>query len=124
MYSQGLYRSGRLGSGAPHNVVAKLCLNFALVRRRIWPYPVPALDSLLSRNEAILTPALPQASDILAALGQAVFAWDIASDTMVWGEQVGAVFPAIPTERLATGAEFARLIEPTQSLRSAALAQT
>ncbi|MCK1425638.1 GGDEF domain-containing protein [Bradyrhizobium sp. 180] len=71
-----------------------------------------------------MTPALPQASDILAALGQAVFAWDIASDVIVWGEQVSAVFPGIPAERLATGAEFAKLIEPAQSLRSAALAQT
>ncbi|TWB06877.1 bifunctional diguanylate cyclase/phosphodiesterase [Bradyrhizobium stylosanthis] len=71
-----------------------------------------------------MTPALPQASDILAALGQAVFAWDIASDVIVWGEQVGAVFPTIPAERLATGAEFAKLIEPAQSLRTAALAQT
>jgi diguanylate cyclase (GGDEF)-like protein len=85
---------------------------------------VPAQDSPLSRNEAILTPALPQASDILAALGQAVFAWDIASDVIVWGEQLSAVFPGIPAERLATGAEFAKLIEPAQSLRSAALAQT
>lgn len=71
-----------------------------------------------------MTPALPQASDILAALGQAVFAWDIASDVIVWGEQLSAVFPGIPAERLATGAEFAKLIEPMQSLRTAALAQT
>lgn len=85
---------------------------------------MPTQDSLLSRNEAILTPALPQASDILAALGQAVFAWDIASDSIVWGEQVASVFPGIPPERLATGAEFAKLIEPTQALRTAALAQT
>lgn len=85
---------------------------------------MPAQDSPLSRNEAILTPALPQASDILAALGQAVFAWDIASDVIVWGEQLSAVFPGIPAERLATGAEFAKLIEPAQTLRTAALAQT
>ena len=71
-----------------------------------------------------MTPALPQASDILAALGQAVFAWDIASDVIVWGEQASAIFPGIPAERLATGAEFAKLIEPVQSLRTAALAQT
>lgn len=71
-----------------------------------------------------MTPALPQASDILAALGQAVFAWDIASDVIVWGEQVGSIFPDIPAERLATGAEFAKLIEPAQTLRTAALAQT
>src|SRR3712207_8391338 len=39
-------------------------------------------------------------------------------------EQVGAVFPGIPAERLTTGAEFAKLIEPAQTLRTAALAQT
>ena len=71
-----------------------------------------------------MTPALPQASDILAALGQAVFAWDIASDVIVWGEQLPAVFPGIPPERLSTGTEFAKLIEPAQTLRTAALAQT
>ncbi|MGV7217735.1 EAL domain-containing protein [Bradyrhizobium sp. UFLA05-112] len=70
-----------------------------------------------------MTAALPQASDILASLGEAVFIWDIASDAIQWGEQVGSVFPGIPAERLATGAEFARLIEPSQSLRMAALAQ-
>jgi diguanylate cyclase (GGDEF)-like protein len=85
---------------------------------------VSAQDFPLSRNEAILTPALPQASDILAALGQAVFAWDIGSDAIVWGDQVASVFPGIPAERLATGAEFAKLIEPAPSLRTAALTQT
>lgn len=85
---------------------------------------MPAQDFPLSRNEAILTPALPQASDILAALGQAVFAWDIGSDAIVWGDQVASVFPGIPVERLATGAEFAKLIEPAPSVRTAALAQT
>ncbi|KYG25314.1 diguanylate cyclase [Bradyrhizobium sp. AT1] len=71
-----------------------------------------------------MIPALPQASDILAALGQAVFAWDIGSDAIIWGDQVASVFPGIPAERLATGAEFAKLIEPAPSLRTAALAQT
>jgi diguanylate cyclase (GGDEF)-like protein len=71
-----------------------------------------------------LTAVVPQASDILAFLGQAVFLWDITSDAIVWGEQVNSVFPGIPPERLSTGAEFARLIEPSQSLRTAALAQS
>jgi diguanylate cyclase (GGDEF)-like protein len=78
----------------------------------------------LSRNEATLTAVVPQTSDILACLGQAVFLWDIASDAIVWGEQVSSVFPGIPPERLSTGAEFARLIEPSQSLRTATLAQS
>ena len=85
---------------------------------------MPDQDTLLSRNEAILNPALPQASDILAALGQAVFAWDIGSDAIAWSDQISSVFPGIPAERLATGAEFAKLIEPGPALRTAALAQT
>ncbi|WP_128928492.1 bifunctional diguanylate cyclase/phosphodiesterase [Bradyrhizobium guangxiense] len=71
-----------------------------------------------------MNPALPQASEILAALGQAVFAWDIGSDAIVWSDQISSVFPGIPAERLATGAEFAKLIEPGPALRTAALAQT
>ncbi|MDE2376454.1 bifunctional diguanylate cyclase/phosphodiesterase [Bradyrhizobium sp.] len=67
---------------------------------------------------------MPQASEILAALGQAVFVWDIASDTIRWGEQAATVFAGIPPDKLATGAEFAKLIEPSQTLRSAALALT
>jgi diguanylate cyclase (GGDEF)-like protein len=71
-----------------------------------------------------LNPTLPEASDILASLGQAVFIWDIASDAIIWGEQIKAVFPGIPAERLVTGTEFGRLIEPSPSLRTAALSQT
>jgi diguanylate cyclase (GGDEF)-like protein len=74
-----------------------------------------------SRNEAIVTSAAPQASAILACLGQAVFAWDLASDTMAWSEDLASVFPEIAPERLATGSEFAKLIEPVGSIRTAAL---
>ena len=68
-----------------------------------------------------MNPVLPPASAILASLGQAAFVWDIASDRLVWSEHVGAVFPDIPPERLQSGAEFASLIEPASSIRSAAL---
>ena len=52
----------------------------------------------VSRNEAIVTSALPKASTILASLGQAAFVWDIATDAMVWSEHLAAVFPDIPVE--------------------------
>jgi diguanylate cyclase (GGDEF)-like protein len=68
-----------------------------------------------------MTPALPQASTILASLGQAAFVWDLATDAMVWSDQISAVFPDIPPASLAKGAEFSRLIEPTRSVRSDAL---
>jgi len=68
-----------------------------------------------------VTPVLPPASAILACLGQAAFTWDIATDRLVWSEHIVAVFPDIPPERLASGAEFSNLIEPARSVRSDAL---
>jgi diguanylate cyclase (GGDEF)-like protein len=68
-----------------------------------------------------LNESLPPASAILASLGQAAFVWDIATDSLVWSEHVAAVFPDIPLERLASGAEFSNLIEPQRSVRSDAL---
>jgi len=68
-----------------------------------------------------VTAASPQTSTILASLGQAAFVWDIASDAISWSDRLGAVFPDIPAEALASGAEFARLIEPSGSIRTEAL---
>ena len=68
-----------------------------------------------------MTALLPQTSTILASLGQAAFEWDIASDAIGWSDRLGAVFPDIPEEALASGAGFARLIEPQGSIRTEAL---
>ncbi len=68
-----------------------------------------------------MTPAPPPTSSILASLGQAAFVWDIATDAISWSESTEAVFPDIAAASLATGAEFAKLIEPQRSIRSDAL---
>jgi diguanylate cyclase (GGDEF)-like protein len=72
-----------------------------------------------------LTSSPPQASTtastILASIGQAAFVWDIASDAIDWSHHIGAVFPDIPSGAFATGAEFAKLIEPERSVRTDAL---
>jgi diguanylate cyclase (GGDEF)-like protein len=78
----------------------------------------------LSRNEATLTSAALQTSAILASLGQAAFIWDIASDTISWSDHVGEVFSDIPQAQLASGVEFAKLIEPERAIRSDALTQS
>jgi diguanylate cyclase (GGDEF)-like protein len=65
--------------------------------------------------------ALPQASTILASLGQAAFVWDIATDAIIWSDNAASVFSDIPTRSLTSGAEFAKLIEPARSIRSDAL---
>src|SRR5438552_2040968 len=62
--------------------------------------------------------ALPQASTILASLGQAAFVWDIATDAIVWSDNAAAVFSDIPAVSLASGGEFSKLIEPTRSIRT------
>ena len=77
----------------------------------------------LSRNEAILTPELPQTATILSSLGQAAFVWDLASDVIVWSDHVGAVFPDVPLPQLCNGTEFGKLIEPERGVRSEAMRQ-
>ena len=68
--------------------------------------------------------AVPQAQAILASLGQAAFVWDIAADAIAWSDNAAAVFADIPPEALASGSEFAKLIEPSRSIRTEALSHT
>ncbi len=68
--------------------------------------------------------AAPEPATILASLGQAAFIWDIASDAMAWSDHASAVFADIPADSLASGAAFAKLIEPVRSVRTDALAQS
>ncbi|QOZ37387.1 bifunctional diguanylate cyclase/phosphodiesterase [Bradyrhizobium sp. CCBAU 53421] len=67
---------------------------------------------------------VPPATSILASLGQATFAWDLASDAIAWSDNVAAVFPDIPAAALASGTELAKLIEPSRSVRMDALGQS
>ena len=68
--------------------------------------------------------SVPQAASILASLGQATFVWDLASDALAWSDNAAAIFVDIPPEALASGAEFARLIEPSRAIRTDALGQS
>ena len=61
-------------------------------------------------------PPVPQASSILALLGQATFVWDLIADTIAWSDNAGAVFTDIPAEALASGSAFAGLIERGERL--------
>jgi len=70
-----------------------------------------------------LTTELPQALEVLASISAAVLVWDLATDAIHWQGDVAAVFPGIPPSKLASGAELARLIEPSSSLRRDALTQ-
>ncbi|WP_076863976.1 putative bifunctional diguanylate cyclase/phosphodiesterase [Bradyrhizobium mercantei] len=67
---------------------------------------------------------VPPAASILASLGQATFAWDLATDAIAWSDNAATVFADIPAPALASGAELAKLIEPQRSVRSDALGQS
>jgi diguanylate cyclase (GGDEF)-like protein len=54
-------------------------------------------------------------------LGQAAFVWDLATDAISWSEEVSAVFGDLPLQTLASGAELAKLLEPSHTVRSDAL---
>jgi len=60
----------------------------------------------------------PQAPPILASLGQAVFTWDLASDSLLWSDHVALIFGELDPATLATGAGFSKIIEPVQSIRT------
>jgi diguanylate cyclase (GGDEF)-like protein len=97
------------------------CKKYALVGSKRATILHSENHPAVSRNEAILTSALPQASAVLASLGQAAFAWDIVTDAIAWSDHVGSVFPDIPAASLESGAEFSKLIEPERSIRMDAL---
>lgn len=66
---------------------------------------------------AIALGAHPTSTAILAALGRATFSWDIASDALNWLDGTGLIFEPLSIPATTTGAEFAKLIEPTRSVR-------
>jgi len=112
-------------------IVYELCLTSGT------PYSSAGNHLTASQNEATVTSASPpaasaspadssravnrpQVSDILAALGQAAFVWDIASDAIAWTEQAAAIFGDIDAASLASGAAYAKLIEPSASITTSA----
>ena len=67
---------------------------------------------------------LPETPSILAAIGHAAFVWDLASDSISWSGHIAALLPDIPTASLASGAEFAKFIEPVGAVPFDALSQS
>jgi diguanylate cyclase (GGDEF)-like protein len=61
------------------------------------------------------------ASHILEALGHATFTWEIASGSIRWSDGAALTFEGIPPAALSDASEFAKLIEPSRTIRSDAL---
>ena len=78
---------------------------------------------MVSRIEATdaRCPASRQHS-CLARAGR--FRRDLPADSIAWSGNAGSVFTDIPLDVLASATEFAKLIEPTRSIRSDALGQS
>jgi len=57
-------------------------------------------------------PGILDPNEILASVGEVPYAWLIASDTLVWGRNVGDVLPIDDPMAIASGRGFAQLIDP------------
>lgn len=67
------------------------------------------------------SPDLPEPGALLGRVGAVGFAWDLATDAMVWGDAVADVLPHLAPEARVSGAAYARQIEPTPGVRSDAV---
>ena len=56
-------------------------------------------------------PDAPDASAILAAVGEALYQWDIGSDRLLWTANVGNVLGVRTVEAIATGRGYARFLD-------------
>jgi diguanylate cyclase (GGDEF)-like protein len=59
-----------------------------------------------------------RADRFLAPLDFATFAWDLASDALVWGQGAEALKQSLPNDALASGEAMAKLIEPSRTIRT------
>ena len=57
-------------------------------------------------------PASPEPRDILNSINAVVYDWDIGSDCLSWGANVGDVLVGFTPRSLATGAAFTKLLTP------------
>ena len=71
-----------------------------------------------SNGEAGRTPpsaksaATPDAAEILASIGEAVYLWDIKSDRLTWSANVGDVLAIPDIEAISTGRGYAQILDP------------
>lgn len=70
--------------------------------RRSWDSPT-AITS-----EAPASP--PDTRDVLNSINAVLYDWDMLTDRLSWGPNVGEVLPAFPAGALATGGAFAELV--------------
>lgn len=54
----------------------------------------------------------PALEPILAAVGEVVYDWSIADDTIAWGENAADVLGVAPVGRIATGSGFGEFLDP------------
>jgi len=70
--------------------------------------------------------APPEARDVLNSIGAVVYDWDMLTDRLSWGANVGEVLSAFPAGALASGGAFAELVTANsetsrfQAIRSSA----
>ncbi|MGO4664748.1 EAL domain-containing protein [Bosea sp. 2YAB26] len=68
---------------------------------------MPAPSILSTRDETIVDPR-----SLLSSIGEVVYSWDIASDSLNWGPNAAEVLGPIPVAAMSRGLAFAGLVEP------------
>ena len=58
------------------------------------------------------SPPSPEPRDILNSINAVVYDWDISSDALSWGANIGDVLEAFTPRSLATGAAYTKLLTP------------
>jgi len=67
-----------------------------------------------SEQAMVATPAPAlRARDILTAVGEVIYEWSIADDTIRWGDNALDVLGVASLDRISTGRHFAALLEPS-----------
>ncbi len=74
----------------------------------------PSTESLSDLSSAASAPLRPQVDPrvVLTSIGEAVYDWDIAEDTLSWSGNAGSLFEREVGEWLATGASFDKTLDP------------
>jgi diguanylate cyclase (GGDEF)-like protein len=73
---------------------------------------VPHASGEALRNAADPSHEAVDPRGVLTSIGEVVYGWDMSSDQLSWGPNVGDVLFAAPSDCLKRGVAFSRLVEP------------
>jgi len=73
--------------------------------------PPAAPPSQNPRTENMPNAGTPDAAHILRSIGEVPYSWELATDTLSWGENIADILPHIPPKSIETGMGFAAYLK-------------